>query len=432
MVRPTTFEQKKIEGVDSMSANSYITKITLPDSTSKLVKDIEGMHFLGTTSTNVMANEGAVTSITVGTTVYTINPTGSQEKLRANDTVLYQELLFIFTGSVWQKLTFAASTPLVDDVQVDSVSILNNKIADIKTTGASGGSGETTPYNASTNPLTTQAYVDAKVEELPQAMIFKGSLGTGGTVETLPTASATTIGDVYKVITAGEYVSGESAKVGDLYIGTKTGTSTYAWTLIPSGDEPAGTVTNVATGVGLTGGPITSTGTIKANLASETALTGDDVLAVGVNSSGNLAVKVTPRVTDGTYDASTNKIATQSTVTNAVSGLVDTLTGTPGAGKTITAFDQVDGKVSATFSNIAITTSQVTDASTTTVYGVTATSGNIVTGIASSAASSTTPADAVTGIYTYDDTTETLTLNYLTAPKTTVKSTANILQRSTS
>jgi hypothetical protein len=44
-----------------------------------------------------------------------------------------------------------------------------------------------------------------------------------------------------------------------------------------------------------------------------------------------------------------------------LSSLVDTLTGTPGAGKTITAFDQVDGKVSATFGNISITKSQISD-----------------------------------------------------------------------
>lgn len=346
-----------------MSANSYITKITLPDSTSKLVKDIEGMHFLGTTTTNVMANEGAVTTITVGATEYTTNPSGSQEKLRANDTVLYQELLFIFNGTVWQKLTFAASTPLVDSVQIDGASIVDNKVANIKTTGVSGGSGETTPYNASTNPLTTKAYVDAKVEELPQAMIFKGSLGTGGTVETLPTASATTIGDVYKVITAGTYAE-QAAKVGDLYIGTKTGTSTYAWTLIPSGDEPVGTVTNVATGTGLTGGPITSTGTIKANLSSETAVTGTDVIDVGVNSSGKLAVKL------GTTTVSVN--------------------------------------------------------------GVAASSGNIVTGVSASSASSTAPANAVSNMYTYDSSAETLTLNYLTAPTTTVSTTTNLLQKSSS
>ena len=67
---------------------------------------------------------------------------------------------------------------------------------------------------------------------------------------------------------------------------------------------------------------------------------------------------------DGTYNASTNKVATKSTVTNAISGLTDTLTGSPGAGKTITAFDEIDGKVTATFSNISITRSQITDAGT--------------------------------------------------------------------
>lgn len=66
---------------------------------------------------------------------------------------------------------------------------------------------------------------------------------------------------------------------------------------------------------------------------------------------------------DGTYNESTNKVATQSTVTNAISGLTDTLTGTPGAAKTITAFDEVDGKVTATFSDISIAQSQVASGS---------------------------------------------------------------------
>ena len=35
-----------------------------------------------------------------------------------------------------------------------------------------------------------------------------------------------------------------------------------AWVVIPSGDEPSGTVTSVAAGTGLSGGTITSSGTI--------------------------------------------------------------------------------------------------------------------------------------------------------------------------
>lgn len=64
---------------------------------------------------------------------------------------------------------------------------------------------------------------------------------------------------------------------------------------------------------------------------------------------------------DGTYNASTNKAATVSTVTTAIGALDGTVSGSAGAGKTLTAFSQTDGKVSATFGNISITKSQVSD-----------------------------------------------------------------------
>ena len=100
-------------------------------------------------------------------------------------------------------------------------------------------------------------------------MIFKGTLGTGGTITALPTASTTTVGDTYKVITAGTYAS-TAAKVGDVFVCS----SDPAWVLIPSGDEPSGTVTNIATGSGLTGGPITSSGTIShADTSSQASVT---------------------------------------------------------------------------------------------------------------------------------------------------------------
>jgi hypothetical protein len=40
---------------------------------------------------------------------------------------------------------------------------------------------------------------------IPEAMLFKGSLGTGGTITSLPAAASTNKGFVYKVITAGTY-----------------------------------------------------------------------------------------------------------------------------------------------------------------------------------------------------------------------------------
>lgn len=47
-------------------------------------------------------------------------------------------------------------------------------------------------------------------------------------------------------------------------------------------------------------------------------------------------------------------------VTSKIAALTNTNTGTPGASKTITAFSQKDGKVSATFESIAINASQIT------------------------------------------------------------------------
>ena len=66
-------------------------------------------------------------------------------------------------------------------------------------------------------------------------------------------------------------------------------------------------------------------------------------------------------VFDGTYNASSNKAATVSTVTSAIQKLDGIITGTSGTGQTITSLSQTDGKVSATFGDISITKSQVSD-----------------------------------------------------------------------
>jgi len=84
---------------------------------------------------------------------------------------------------------------------------------------------------------------------------------------------------------------------------------------IAEGAKP-GTVTSVATGAGLTGGTITGSGTIKANLRSETKLTNDSAAAtetagrvypVALDKTGYLAVNV-PWV-NTTYSAATTSTA---------------------------------------------------------------------------------------------------------------------------
>ena len=150
----------------------------------------------------------------------------------------------------------------------------------------------------------------ATTGELSSAMVFKGTLGTGGTITSLPSATVDTVGDTYKVITAGTYAS-IAAKVGDVFVCS----SAPAWVLIPSGDEPSGTVTNIATGTGLTGGPITSSGTIAVNMSSTklgtTGATGTSantskVYGVQYDSAGKLAVYVPWTDNNTTYTSLKN------------------------------------------------------------------------------------------------------------------------------
>ena len=123
----------------------------------------------------------------------------------------------------------------------------------------------TDTYSSSgTDPVTGKA-VAAALETLPTPMQFKGSLGTGGTITQLPTATASTVGHTYRVISDGTY-AGQVAKDGDEFIGAELTSGTYSWVYIPSGDEPSGTVTSVAVtnggGLSVSGSPITSSGTI--------------------------------------------------------------------------------------------------------------------------------------------------------------------------
>lgn len=138
------------------------------------------------------------------------------------------------------------------------------------TLGAAAKKGVATSIGSSSTDadLATAKAVHDAINDLPEPMVFKGSLGTGGTITTLPTASSANEGYTYKVITAGTYAS-KQAKVGDTFISDGT-----EWVLIPSGDEPSGTVTSVggagASGshVTVTGGPVTTSGTLTVGVES--------------------------------------------------------------------------------------------------------------------------------------------------------------------
>lgn len=205
--------------------------------------------------------------------------------------------------------------------------------------------------NSTDNQIPTAKAVFTAIDNLPEPMIFKGSLGTGGTITTLPSASASNEGFVYKVIEAGTYQS-LVCKVGDTVISNGS-----EWVLIPSGDEPSGTVTSVggqgASGshLNVSGSPITSSGTLE----------------IGVDSGYSIPSDTKQGQWDAKYDKPANGIpktdlesAVQTSLGKADSSLQEnqtiTLSGdATGSGKTSIAVTLANSGVTAgTYSAVTV------------------------------------------------------------------------------
>lgn len=101
-----------------------------------------------------------------------------------------------------------------------------------------------------------------------------------------------------------------------------------------------------------------------------------DVITTGYLTVGNSGVDIDSSKIDSTYTtANTTDLATVATVTAALGTLDVPSTGTGaitgmGAGKTIATLTETDGKIAATFQDISITASQISDASTNLVTSV--------------------------------------------------------------
>lgn len=218
--------------------------------------------------------------------------------------------------------------------------ILGNGSSAIK---SSGKTIATTLGTDDTTVPTSKAVKDV-IDALPEPMIFKGTLGTGGTITSLPAAAAGNTGYTYKVITNGTYQS-IAAKDGDTFISNGS-----SWTLIPSGDEPSGTVTNVEIsnggGLSVSGSPITSSGTITISHA-------DTSSQASVNNSGRTYIQ---DITLDEYGHVTGISSATETVTNtdtSVTAEANHYTPTADSGSELTAV--IDGTAGSFVTNTEYT-----------------------------------------------------------------------------
>lgn len=133
---------------------------------------------------------------------------------------------------------------------------------------------------------------------------------------------------------------------GYVYVCTKTGGS-----LLPDAAEWDYVMT-------LTGGGGTSV-TVIDNLTSSSST---DALSANQGRVLKGMIEAIPSMTvDQTYDGTSANAQSGVAVKQAIDSLDGVITGSAGAGKTLTAFSQADGKVNATFENISITKSQISD-----------------------------------------------------------------------
>lgn len=96
-------------------------------------------------------------------------------------------------------------------------------------------------FNGNKSLTSEISRLDGRITELPEAMVFKGTLGVNGDIQTLPTASAEIEGWTFKCITAGTY-AGLTLKVGDsVTCFNPPNTSVYEWDISGYGDTDTDT-----------------------------------------------------------------------------------------------------------------------------------------------------------------------------------------------
>lgn len=187
---------------------------------------------------------------------------------------------------------------------------------------------DTTVTTGSANLITSGAVASAI--GAADAMRFKGTIGTGGTVTALPSTHQQ--GDTYRVITAGTY-AGQTCEVGDLIIALGTsGTTASDWTVAQTNID--GAITSISGTA-----PISVTGSGSSRTVAISAASGS---AAGSMSSAHYTklegIATGAEVNQNAFsNVQANNSSGTSLGTIAADSKTDTLTIQAGSNVTLTA-----------------------------------------------------------------------------------------------
>lgn len=293
----TTALKDKLDGVETgaeVNQNAFSTiGVKVDSTTTNVAADsktdtvtlIQGSNVtLTPDATNDTITIAATDTTYTGTGLISVNSSTHviSTTAEANVQADWNETSSSSDAYIKNKPTIPAAQVNSDWDAVSGVAQILNK----PTLGTAAAKDFTTSVTSGSSDLVTSGAVWTAIDNLPEPMVFKGSLGTGGTITTLPTASSANEGYTYKVITAGTYAS-QAAKVGDVFVSNGT-----EWVIIPAGDTDSDTWRNIKiNGTELLGTAI-STGAVNFKNGSNVSITG----------SGN---DITVAATDTTYSSGT-------------------------------------------------------------------------------------------------------------------------------
>lgn len=210
------------------------------------------------------------------------------------------------------ELEAGSNVTLTPDTANDKVTI-----SATDTTYASGTQAQLEAGTSTTNsvwqPKILHDYIAGEIGDLTSAMVFRGTIGTGGTIQTLPTTGVK-VGDTYMVVTAGTY-AGQTCEVGDLIIATAT---TPTWTVAQTNID--GAITNIT---GTSPVSVTGSGSSRNVSVSYTSVTGKPIGNRSPAFGGTFTISQISQSTTGQITATDRTITIPDTVaTQSSSGLM--------------------------------------------------------------------------------------------------------------
>lgn len=283
-----------------------------------------------------------------------------------------------------------------DEVAVKGLN--NAAYKDVDTAIDTANPSTNLPTSAAVNTAITNA-----VNALPEPMVFKGTVN--GTYPATPS-----VGDTYKATANSTTGVTPAYKMGDTVIYSEPSTGTFEWVVIPSGDEPSGTVTGITGSDGIvTLDSTTSSSTISTSGTAKLALVTNHTTTVNAGNATSTANRSYPLAIDGNSKLAVNVPWENTTYANG-SGI------TIGSGNAINHSNSVtaSGDTAAALKVKYDAQGHITGSAALSASDIgLGSTGAAVTGVSTTATSTAT---GYIGISSYNSTTKTLTIKGILAP----------------